>query len=150
MEKPTQSFAYELNNSLFVAEKFDDDYVLLNTVSGRYFDVSEKASVMLDEVLRSADPVKIIEAVYSSNAEAGREAHVFLESLINEDVITPLEGTQPSDLDEAAIATLSEGEGAFIFGGFEDISELLIADPVHDIDPVTGKMTLLGDVTAVV
>ena len=150
MEKSSQSYTYELNSTIFVAEKFDDDYVLLNTVSGKYFDVSEKASVMLDEVLRGVDPVKVIEAVYRSNADAGQEAHVFLESLISEKVIAPVDDAETVEMSDAAITAMTANEGAFILGGFEDISELLIADPVHDIDPITGKMALLGDTFALV
>lgn len=147
MEKLKQSYTYELNSASFVSEKFDDDYVLLDTISGRYFDVSEKASIMFDEVLRGVDPVKIVETVYSSNADAGREAHIFLESLINENVIVPCDTVETVEMSDTAIAALSAEDGDFILGGFDDISELLIADPVHDIDPITGKMTLLGDAT---
>ncbi|WP_333714168.1 hypothetical protein [Yoonia sp.] len=141
---------YVLNDHLFIAEKFDDDYVLLNTLSGKYYDVSEKAAAMLDEVLAGADPLRIIEDVFAFDAASGKEAHAFLESLINEQVLIPSSPPAPVAVQPASMDKLLSHEGTFVFGGFEDIAELLLADPVHDIDPLTGKMTPIGNSASVV
>ncbi|MFA8441128.1 hypothetical protein [Yoonia sp.] len=137
--------AYKLNTEDYFLEDFDGDFVLLNAKSGVYFEVSERAADFLRLILDGICPLKAIRALEKLNADAATAAKGFFQNLQIASIIGPQhdvpDGTDPS---VAALQALSM-PGNFVFEGCDDLSALILADPVHDVDLETGRLLWAAD-----
>jgi|GEM_PF-3378037 len=134
--------SYVLNKQDFILEDFDGDFILLNAKSGVYFEVAERAADLLRTILAGICPVRTISALDAVKPDAATELRSVFDKLVQASVIHRAE----IETDAAAVepkpehlAALAAG-GAYIFEGFDDMSALILADPVHDIDLETGRL----------
>lgn len=129
---------FELNTPDVMAEEFDADLVLLNLRSGEYFNIAGAARAFLDKVLEGVCPASLSAQIGQSNAEAGAEAAQYFENMQNHALVRPVEGrTATEALPAHAAAVLAIG-ASFPFECFDDLSDLLAADPIHDVAPESG------------
>ena len=132
--------SYKLNRDDFLLEDFDGDFVLLNARSGVYFEVADRAADLLRCLLDGACPVKTVQALEVVRPDAAEQARAVFTRLIEASVLRiadhSTEVPGPSETDVAALAA----GGSFVFEGFDDMTDLILADPVHDIDLETGRL----------
>ena len=123
---------YQVNGEDIVFEEFDGDLVILNLLTGQYFGMNPVAAKIWTALVQST-PGDQIEAAHT-NPEAVRRYVQYLGELR---LIKPADapGVDLSDADKAAIAALTEVPKIDVFG---DLSDLLIADPIHDVDEGAG------------
>ena len=129
----------KVNTPKVVFERIDEEVVLINMESGSYYSLTETGAViwemiengigteaMLTELLIQYDaPVTVIEpALATFISELEKENLVIgVDSVID---IKPLEN-------EKAIGT-KQPFGAPILNRYNDMQELLLLDPIHDVD----------------
>lgn len=137
--------SYKLNTEDYFVEEFDGDYVLLNTRSGVYFEVAGRAADFFRCLLDGACPVKTVQALESEHPDAANGARTVFDQLLKTSVIT-IDDHSPDVPGPAPerIAALAAG-GSFLFEGFDDMADLILADPVHDVDLETGRLLWAHD-----
>ena len=117
------------------AEDFDGEFVVLDLASGKYFSLAGSSAI----VWRGLMAGHSVETLCASlPADDPRRAGVagLVASLVSHELIIPATPDQPGP---ASIADeLAAGPEGFGIEVFEDLSDLLVADPIHDVDPQAG------------
>ena len=133
---------YKLNE----AKMFYDIAVVINFETGMYYGSSPLASAILDLLLKNADPAKILDAVKSlagcpSDIDASFKA--FIDELIAKEVVVESGSSDDVEIkfDEAAYREGFE----LSFNEFSEVQDLLLADPIHDVDVESGWPVLNDD-----
>ena len=130
--------AYELNTPDVMVEEFDADLVLLNLRSGEYFNVTGGAHAYLAQVLEGYCPTGLSAEITETDAKAGAESLGFFENMLKHNLLRPAVSAAALVPGTAqAQAVLAAGTD-FPFECYDDLSDLLAADPIHDVAPGAG------------
>ncbi len=130
--------SFELNTPDVMAEDFDADLVLLNLRSGEYFNVTGAPRAFLDMVLDGICPASLSAQISQTNPEAGTEAAHYFENMQKHTLVRPVEGSAALDATSTQAAAVLAIGASFPFECFDDLSDLLAADPIHDVAPEAG------------
>lgn len=119
-------------------ENFDGEYVVLNLASGHYFSVSPSGSAVLDGIIRGFDLAEVTDALVV--AEPGRRDEIagFVASIIDHGLVTPAVGAIALPLTADWRDVAGTVSGPMLLEAFDDIADLITADPIHDTDPSAG------------
>lgn len=119
-----------------VSETIEGEAVVLNLATGTYFSLSGAAVLAwsaLQDGAGAAQLIALLKSRYRSEGAAVEDAvSAFLDNLLLEEVIEPVRDTVP-------VACPPGEGGSELFRGltiqrFTDIQELLLIDPVHEVD----------------
>jgi len=128
---------FGVNAPQVVFEVFDEEVVVVNLESGHYFSLRETAADIFRLAVTGAAPGAISEALagrFPKEREAARNSvRTFLEALIAEG----LSSAQPEIAAVPARLELPGEAGPFTpprFEKFTDMQDLLLLDPIHDVD----------------
>ena len=128
---------YEFDRPKFLIENFDGEAVLVNVESGFYYSLSGSGP----EILSMLDSgMSIDEVAAALGDKSGAPAHVrelvasFAQRLLDESILIP-RTSQP--------ASAPPAHGAVAFAPpeitkFEDMRDILLLDPIHQVDEVAG------------
>ncbi len=121
-----------------IHERFDDDITVLNLENGLYYALEGSATVLWSCLQIGATPHELTKTLVAYGVEFDAEIAVeeFLATLASAGLTTSKAPTlAPSPPEEFK----PEGELAPpMIEEFGDMAELLLLDPVHEIDPVMG------------
>jgi hypothetical protein len=124
---------FRLNQPKVVFERFDDELVLVDFETGNYFSFDQTAADLLNFLDQGHSPA----AIAAAYARAGGSAteidagiRTFVERLIAEGILVKRDGPSPALADLAAPRSFT----APTLQKFTDMQELLLLDPVHDVD----------------
>lgn len=129
---------YVANEPHVVAEHFGAETVIVNLDTGVYYNLRDSAHeiwcLMVDEGLSLPEVVAIFSSGYSESPEAIRP-HVtaFVASLTREEMVVRKDDRAPS----GSPADLFVASGTFaapVLEIFSDLQDILLLDPVHDVD----------------
>lgn len=129
---------YELNTPDVMAEDFDADRVLLNLRTGEYFNISEGALIWLDTVLAGTCPQQLCAAIGQKSKAAGAAAADFFDNLKKHSLVRAVPESKASPATAEHTQTIMAAGASFPFECFSDLSDLLAADPIHDVAPEAG------------
>jgi len=119
-------------------ENFDGEYVVLNLATGHYFAVSRAGSAVLDGLVRGFDVGEMTDALAASEAGRRDEIAAFLTSMIDYGLVTPDAGAIAQPLAAEWRNAATGQAGPFALEAFDDIADLITADPIHDTDEAAG------------
>jgi hypothetical protein len=130
---------YEVNAPGVVFERFEDETVLIQLDSGRYYTLDRVGSLVWELLARPL----AVGGVAAALARAFRTEPVAVEAAVRE-LIGQLEGEQllrprtDAAAGEPGDPTLEVPEGAAFapprLTRYDDMQEILLLDPVHDVD----------------
>ncbi|MEJ6479486.1 MAG: PqqD family protein [Octadecabacter sp.] len=112
---------FQLTGPDVVGEEFDGEVVVLNLKTGQYFGLNESGVALWSAILAGADPADIAGISGSEFA-----AHLVELGLISQSAEPPV---------PAEKLTL---DGAPRIDVYDDLSDLILADPIHDVDTEKG------------
>jgi hypothetical protein len=129
------SSRYTINGPDVVAEDFDGQTVILNLANGHYFSLGGIASSIWALLLAGHTLQSILNSIASSRSDLAEGSVKFLERLVELDLVRPLasDAARPA----GAIDEVWSGESPRI-EVFDDLAELIFADPIHDVDEQAG------------
>lgn len=130
---------YRLNEPDVIQETVEGEALIVHTRSGTYYNL-EGSGTLVWNALLSGRSVEQIEASFASGSDAERGEiraglGAFVSALAAEQLILPREG--PVEVPAAAL----ELKSVFALPGlrkFTDMQELLLVDPIHDVQPEAG------------
>lgn len=129
--------SYELAGPDIVFERFDGDLVVLNLSTGKYFGLNLVAAVLWDALMTGAPAADLVAA--GANAA---DLQAFLAELAKQGLIKtaamPRIATLQPETAAALAAALAALAGAPQIEIFDDLADLILADPIHDVDAQTG------------
>ena len=116
-----------------VAEDFDGQIVILNLADGRYFSLGGTAAPIWLRLLEGRTPDQVIASIASQRPEIADAAREFVAKLAELQLIcvseSPAVGGALTETWTGAVPDLQM---------FDDLAELIAADPIHDVDEEAG------------
>lgn len=126
---------YTISAPDVVSEDFSGQVVILNLSDGRYFSLAGVAPTVWNNLLAGQTPLAILDSIWQHRPELRDEANRFIDKLLELKLIRPQEGSEPDSV--AALSETWAGEPPKI-DVFDDLAELIFADPIHDVDEQAG------------
>ncbi|MEQ9814717.1 MAG: PqqD family protein [Azospirillaceae bacterium] len=135
---------YEIAAPDVVAEDFDDEIVAINLDTGRYFSLRGTGHAAWSH-LASGGSLRALTGEPEALPEDARAAALaFLETLIGEGLLRERGEATDSAVSPAATPATSSpalAPGALLalaVESFDDMQEMLLADPIHEVEEETG------------
>ncbi len=131
---------FRVNTPTVTHETIDGEAVIINLDSGNYYSLVDAGSFIWSLVERGASASEVQQLVqrsYEGNAtEIDRGVQELLAQLQLENLIVPVDGAD--DLAELNLPSQNgHAKPAFsapLLNKFSDMQELLLLDPIHDVD----------------
>ena len=124
---------YAINGPNVVAEDFDGQIVILNLADGRYFSLGGTAAPIWSRLLEGRTPDQVIASIASQRPKIVDAARAFIAKLQELRLIcvsdSPAVGGELAEPWTGAVPALEM---------FDDLAELIAADPIHDVDEEAG------------
>jgi Coenzyme PQQ synthesis protein D (PqqD) len=129
---------FRINTPTVTHETIDGEAVIINLDSGNYYSLVEAGSLIWAIVERGASASEVQDLVqqsYEGDAtDIDQGVQELLAQLQQESLIVPIDGAPAADL-----TGLHNGHGkpsfkAPLLNKFSDMQELLLLDPIHDVD----------------
>lgn len=137
---------YRINESKMYYDMADGQAIVINFITGMYYGSSLLGSAALDRLQAGVSPEAVLEALRvlpGCPEDMGEQLDAFIAELINRDILIPgptnAEGCGPiggEALEDGFSLTVDE---------FAEAQDLLLADPVHDVDASQGWPVLRED-----
>ncbi len=126
---------YRIRRPDVVSEAFDGEAVVVNLRLGRYYAFTPLASEVWERLAASPALGELVESAlpqWSDPAVAERELRTFLKRLEEEELI---ELAPPPNRETVPFEPLAARDDATLdFEIFTDLEDLLVLDPIHDLD----------------
>lgn len=116
-----------------VSESFDGELVVLNLGTGQYFGFNPSAAAAWTALMAGARPAGIVAA-----GAAEPTLLAFIARLEALNLIVPDPAATPAELSEALRAGIAADASAPTVESYDDLADLIVADPIHDVDYEAG------------
>lgn len=131
----TSSQSYKLNEPKVTAERLDGEFIILHFETGCYFSVIDTAADVCQLLLTGTATSEIVDLLVN-HYELDREVmHQSVNGLVTqfiaEGLIVPTENTTDSS---PTVPSFVGEFTEFTIEKFDDMSEQLLLDPIHEID----------------
>jgi hypothetical protein len=130
------AIAYVRNTESVTSETFDEDTVLINFLTGTYFSLRGSAPLIWRLLQTATSLDEILASVGGDTGDARDSVRAMLDTLIAENCVHSVE------VDEAEIGRSNSRTlvpyTAPIVETFHDLQELIVVDPVHEVDEIDG------------
>jgi hypothetical protein len=132
---------FRVNTPTVTHETIDGEAVIINLDSGNYYSLVEAGSLiwaLVDRGASASEVQEVLQQNYQGDAtDIDRGVQELLAQLQQESLIVPVDGPAAADL--AGILPSTNGHEKPSFNApslnkFSDMQELLLLDPIHDVD----------------
>lgn len=130
---------YKLNEEKMFYDYADGQAVVINYQTGMYYGMGLLASAILDRIVAGKDIEEIITAVKAlpqCPSDIAERVHSFVKELKEKEIIVA--GSAASGGAEPLANELAEDGFDLKLDMFAEMADLLLADPVHDVDMQAG------------
>lgn len=134
--------AYTINPARAISETLDGETIIINLVTGSYYSLNELGTVVWDHLRAGYTAPAIIDrlagAYPSEQTQVQSAVTTCLTTLLADELIAAIPAHEPANLPLPALPA------AFIaptITKYDDMQEMLLADPIHDVD-TSGWPTL--------
>ena len=124
--------AYAVNAPDVVADDFEGEIVILNLANGHYYALQGIAQRIWPLVANGHTPETILAGISTRRPELGIASEAFIKKLLELNLIVA-----SSEIVTGAIDEAWQGEAPAI-DVYDDLAELIFADPIHDVDEEAG------------
>lgn len=126
------SLSYKLPGPHVAHEQFDADLVILNLTTGQYFGCNASAASIWSALMAGATPAQI--------AEVGPPLALtsqYVDKLVGLGLLVA-EPARGVTVEPGLLAALAADRTEPVLTTYDDLSDLIIADPVHEVDDGKG------------
>lgn len=130
---------YKLNEEKMFFDMADGQAVVINFLSGIYYGTTALGSVILERLVNGKAPEEIVKAVKNlpdCPVDFAAQMDAFLASLREKEILLPGD-TQPGGGEAIDGIALADGF-TLTLDEFSEVQDLILADPVHDVDVEQG------------
>jgi len=128
---------YRVNTPSVICETIDGEAVIIDLQSGTYYSLRDSAALVWDALLSGATVSDVLARVAATDATLADAVHAFVQELVDEKLLVecppPADAAPPTTLD-----ALGSAIDPPILERFTDMQELILLDPVHDVDAEEG------------
>lgn len=118
-----------------VWEKFDDDSIVLDLNCGKYFSFSDSGNILWEALAQGADS----DAIQTAGAGKAWASSFpdFVKELIGHQLIVPT-NDNGTEIPAGLLALLANATEPPSVAVFDDLADLFMADPIHDVEEEAG------------
>ena len=127
-----------VTSSDIVSEEFDGEFVVLDLSCGKYFSMDETASAIWRAIVAGISTQSLAEAAGTEGAVNSASILEFLEKLVGFGCLTPSDAPGSTSIDSALIQLLATSDKPPTVEVFDDLADLIMADPIHDVEEASG------------
>lgn len=139
---------YRPNLPAVISEVIDGEAVIINLDTGSYYSVVGAGAVVWNAIDRGIPVADLADLLTGAFADApgtvADDVTAFLDQLVAESLVVPTDATSP----DAATEAIAPPPGPYAAPALEvytDMQELILLDPVHDVDAAAGWPTAAAD-----
>lgn len=126
---------YKIAGPQITWEEFDNEYVVLDLESGRYFSFIGGAALVWRGILAGCSP-DALTAALPAGGQASAAFQTFFTALITSGLVVA-DTLAPESAGDLATEIAAAGAD-FNMESFDDLAALLVADPIHDVEAEAG------------
>lgn len=130
---------YRLNDTKMFYDMAEGQAIIINFTTGIYYGTSSLGSAVLDALLagaEDADVLTALQALPGCPADMDAQLKAFTDKLVAQEILIACEAGAgcPVAVDASAL------EDGFLLSvdEFNEVQDLLLADPIHDVDVEAG------------
>jgi len=133
MNQATASSTFRIRRPEVVSEVFEGEAVVVDLRLGRYYSLSPLAAELWSR-LDSEPDLEALAACFMPRwaTDARERVEEFLARLVDAELVTRHE--RSAGLPAVSLAPVERTEGEFEIESFTDLEELLVLDPIHELD----------------
>jgi Coenzyme PQQ synthesis protein D (PqqD) len=121
-----------------VADDFGGEIVVLNSNTGIYFSLTHLAAAVWRDLAAGRSVASIIEGVSRVDRGIAKAVATFIDTLQQAQLMRPAHPGPLEELAPESVALVNNGETRLTMQSFEDMKDLILADPIHDTDDQLG------------
>ena len=120
-----------------VAEDFDGEIVAINLNTGRYFSMRGLSGAVWRDLAAGHAVEDVRRELTAANAVLGEKFDTFVRTLTDNALLrrATTNGAPPRGGESAGAAS---GDANLVVECYDDMKELLLADPIHEVDEQVG------------
>lgn len=131
---------YRLNDEKMFLDSAEGATIVIEFTSGSYFGFSSLASVLVDKLAHGVDDRDVLSSVLKLDGcpdSFEKDFTDFCSQLLQKEIIVPGNDDIASEVFEISESALGDGFELKCFEN-KELQDLIMADPVHDVDPESG------------
>lgn len=127
--------SYRLNSPACIAEAVENDLIIINLSSGRYYNIRHETVAVWQALTQGVTPVNLLQAnEWDVQLQERFKAHI--QFLLDDALLVP-DNELLAAVDAPRI-DLADADNPFHVDVFTDMQEMLLLDPIHDADANVG------------
>jgi hypothetical protein len=127
-----------LNSPPVVLETVDEETIIVNLESGCYYDLNHSGGRLLEALAAGSDAedaaAQVAGAYGVEPSEVTGVATALVEQLVAEGILTSANGNGATSAPASEPTPASRPYEAPTLGKYTDMQELLLLDPIHEVD----------------
>ncbi|MFC1638852.1 PqqD family protein [Patescibacteria group bacterium] len=129
---------YKTNDAKVISEVLDGETILINLETGNYYSMNDTGSTVwkLLQVGSGVDGMKaaLVAGYEVDDSAAAKDLQAFLDTLQADELIVAQAADAAHQAPPAAPPTTRRPFEAPAMTKYEDMQQMLLADPIHDVD----------------
>ncbi|MGO4545085.1 hypothetical protein AB4Z29_09820 [Paenibacillus sp. 2TAB23] len=130
---------YKLNEEKMFYDMADGQAIVINFVTGMYYGASALGSMVLDALMQGKAPKQIVDTIKNNEgcvADIDQRVERFIAALTEKEIF--ISNDQPYSQEAMADFVVVDGDYSLELNEFAEVQDLLLADPVHDVEADMG------------
>lgn len=118
-----------------VSETFDGDIVVLDLDSGRYFSFTDTGCALWEGLLEGVAPAAL---VLEGVAYTVGDVLAFVQELVENRLLVTVDEPVTISASDSTAAKLSMAKEKPGLSSYDDLADLFLVDPIHDVEEEAG------------
>jgi hypothetical protein len=121
-----------------VAENFDGEIVAINLNSGRYFSLRGLGGAVWRDLTAGHPVTDVRRSLTEIDGNLGAAMDRFVATLLDNQLLRPAQGNGAAPPPLECTVALRGGASVLEVESYDDMKELLLTDPIHEVDEAVG------------
>ncbi|MFB9278683.1 hypothetical protein [Cohnella cellulosilytica] len=134
---------YKLNTEKMFYDIADGQAIVINFETGMYYGTSTLGSMVLDGLIQGKAPKRIVDSIQNNKdcvTDIDQSVERFIDALAEKEII--IADDQPYNAEQLNDLVVVDGDYSLDLNEFAEVQDILLADPVHDVEADMGWPTL--------
>jgi hypothetical protein len=130
---------YKLNEEKMFYDIADGQAIVINFVTGMYYGTSALGSMVLDALMQGKAPKQIVDTIKNNEGcvvDIDQRVERFITALTEKEIF--ILDDQPYSQESMGDMVVVDGDYSLELNEFAEVQDLLLADPVHDVEADMG------------
>ncbi len=121
-----------------VAEDFDGEIVVVNLNSGHYFSIQGLGAAVWRDLVAGHRVSTVRAGLTGFSTDLVQPVAHFIATLVDNQLLRPAQNVAPPPGPPGCFAAAQAGATTLSLEAYDDMKDLLLTDPIHDVDPEVG------------